>query len=98
MGKTFLPGEKVVLFYSSGNRDAARFDHPWTFDLQRTDNDHVAFGGGGPHSCLGHFLARTQIRAMFRELLGRFPEFTVGTSSYLAGNFIHGVTSLTVQV
>jgi cytochrome P450 len=86
------------MFYSSGNRDEAKFDDPWTFDLQRPDNDHVAFGGGGPHYCLGHFLARTQIRAMFRELLGRFPAFDAGDAAYLSGNFIHGVKRLPVSV
>jgi cytochrome P450 len=58
----------------------------------------VAFGGGGPHYCLGHFLARTQIRAMFRELLGRFPDFAADQPAYLSGNFIHGVKSMAVHV
>ncbi len=97
-GVEVAAGEKVVMFYSSGNRDEAKFDDPWTFDLQRPDNDHVAFGGGGPHYCLGHFLARTQIRAMFRELLGRFPAFDAGDAAYLSGNFIHGVKRLPVSV
>jgi cytochrome P450 len=97
-GQPLSAGEKVVLFYSSGNRDGSVFPDPWTFDLRRTENNHVAFGGGGPHYCLGHFLARTQIRAMFRELLGRFPDFAADQPAYLSGNFIHGVKSMAVHV
>jgi cytochrome P450 len=97
-GQPLSPGEKVVMFYSSGNRDETVFERPWTFDLQRAENNHVAFGGGGPHYCLGHFLARTQIRAMFRELLTRFPVYEAGDAPIVAGNFIHGVKSLTVTV
>ncbi len=97
-GQPLVPGEKVVMFYSSGNRDGAVFADPWSFDLQRAENNHVAFGGGGPHYCLGHFLARTQIRAMFRELLARFPAYGAGDAPVVAGNFIHGVKSLTVTV
>ncbi len=97
-GQQVAAGDKVVLFYSSGDFDAAVFPDPWRFDLQRAENNHVAFGGGGPHYCLGHFLARTQLRAMFRELLGRFPAYEAGPPSYLAGNFIHGVKSLPITV
>jgi cytochrome P450 len=97
-GQPLEPGEKAVMFYSSGNFDPTVFADPWTLDLARADNNHVAFGGGGPHYCLGHFLARTQLRAMFRELLGRFPDFEAAEPRYLAGNFIHGVKSLELTV
>ena len=97
-GQPIAAGDKIAMIYSSGNRDADVFADPWSLDLRRPDNNHVAFGGGGPHYCLGHFLARTQIRAMFGELLGRFPTYEAGDAAYLAGNFIHGVKSLTMSV
>ena len=62
-------GEKVVMFYSSGNYDDTVFDAPERFDLGRKPNPHLGFGGGGPHFCLGAHVGRAQLRAMFGELL-----------------------------
>ncbi len=62
-------GEKVLLFYHSGNRDERAFADPWRFDVTRDPNHHLGFGGGGPHYRLGASLARTQLRALFGELL-----------------------------
>ena len=67
-GQTIPAGEKVVLFYHSGNRDETAFEQPWRFDITRDPNRHLGFGGGGPHFCLGASLARTQLAAMFGEL------------------------------
>ena len=64
-------GERVTLWYPSANRDAAFFDDPFRFDIQRKKNEHIAFGGGGPHFCLGAHLARREITILFEELLKR---------------------------
>jgi cytochrome P450 len=73
-GHPLRAGEDVVLFYTSANRDEAVFTRPDSFDLTRAPNPHVGFGGGGPHYCLGAFLARQEMTLLFRELLTRFPE------------------------
>lgn len=84
-------GEKVVLFYQSGNRDAEAFPDPWRFDVRREPNHHVGFGGGGPHYCLGASLARTQLRSLFSELLVRLPDLEVGEPGLFRSAFIGGV-------
>ncbi len=90
-GETLPPGERVVLFYHSGNRDALAFDEPWTFDITRNPNRHLGFGGGGPHYCMGASLARTQLRAIFRELLRVVPDIEAGEPELLRSAFIHGI-------
>ncbi|PCG85329.1 cytochrome P450 [Streptomyces sp. WZ.A104] len=70
-GRTFLPGEKVALIYASANRDEEVFTHPDRFDITRSPNPHLGYGGGGPHHCLGAHLARLEMTALFRELLSR---------------------------
>jgi cytochrome P450 len=93
-GRPIAEGDWVVMFYSSANRDAAVFDDPGRFDLSRTPNPHVGFGGGGPHFCLGAFLARTQLRALFHQLFERVPKLEVGDPEYLVSNFISGIKRL----
>jgi cytochrome P450 len=80
--------------YSSGNRDERVFTNPDTFDIRRSPNPHVAFGGGGPHYCMGAFMAKMQLEAFFRELIFRAPNLRVGEPQYLTGNFIRAVKSL----
>jgi len=87
-------GDWVLLMYSSGNRDERAIPNPNTFDIRRKPNNHVAFGGGGPHYCMGAFLAKMQLQAFFRELLFRAPNLRVGEPVYLTGNFVHAVKSL----
>ena len=70
----FAQGDKVVLFYGAANRDPRVFDHPEVFDVRRTPNDHVGFGGPGPHFCLGAHLARREVAVTFRQLLSRLPD------------------------
>jgi cytochrome P450 len=67
-------GDKVVMYYGSANRDDSVFEDPDRFDVGRTPNDHQAFGGGGPHYCLGSHLARVEALAMLREILTRLPD------------------------
>ncbi|HEY1972205.1 MAG TPA: cytochrome P450 [Pseudonocardia sp.] len=95
-GQPIAAGEKIVMFYRSGNQDESVFDNPERFDIARTPNNHIGFGGGGPHFCLGSHLARTQLKALFRELLFRLPDLRVGEPEYLAGNFINGIKRLPV--
>ena len=90
-------GDKVVIYYMSANRDEAVFEDPYRFDISRHPNEHVAFGGGGPHFCLGANLARLEIRVMFEELLRRIPEMEMsGPPQRLRSNFINGIKHLPV--
>jgi cytochrome P450 len=93
-GRTIRAGEKVVMFYSSGNRDGEAFEHPHRFDLARSPNPHVGFGGGGLHFCLGAHLARAQLRAIFGQLLRRLPNIRAGEPAYVPGHFMHAVRSM----
>jgi cytochrome P450 len=95
-GERIRAGEKVVMFYPSGNWDEAAFDHPDRFDLSRNPNPHVGFGGGGVHFCLGAHVARAQLRALFGELLAQLPEIQAGEPAYVPGNFIHAIRSMPV--
>jgi cytochrome P450 len=97
-GHHITEGDKVIMFYSSANRDAEVFDHPERLDLSRSPNKHVAFGGGGIHHCLGAQLARRQLAATFRELLTRLPDIrAVGEPELGNGNFFHTVVSMTAE-
>jgi cytochrome P450 len=93
-GTPVAEGQKVVLFYHSANRDETVFAEPHRFDVTRDPNHHVGFGGGGPHYCLGASLARTQLRALFTELLTLLPDLEVGEPELVPGAFIHGVRSM----
>jgi cytochrome P450 len=97
-GAHIAAGDKVVLFYCSGNRDETLFSDPMRFDLSRTPNPHLGFGGGGAHFCLGNGLARTQLRAIVSELLTRLPRLEVGQPVRLESNFVHGITHLPAHV
>ena len=97
-GETIRAGDKVVLWYTSANRDEAAFPDPYRFDIARTPNDHVGFGGGGPHFCLGANLARREIRVMFETLLGRLPDIHVtAPPDMLHSAFIHGIKRMPVS-
>ena len=96
-GVQMKAGDKVVLWHIAANRDPRAFDDPWNFDIERTPNDHVGFGGGGPHFCLGANLARMEIKLMFREIAKRLPDIHLaGDVAYLRSNFIGGVKKLPV--
>jgi cytochrome P450 len=91
-GQKIRAGEKVVLWYNSANRDEDAFDAPERFDVTRTPNEHVGFGGPGPHHCLGANLARREMRVMFREIATRIPDLEItGPPEMLRSNFIHGI-------
>ena len=95
-GQQVRAGEKVVVSFTSANRDAAVFAEPDTFDIRRHPNPHLVFGHG-PHFCLGAHLARTQMRALFTEVLGRTETLTCAAApSYLRSNFQRGIKRLPV--
>ena len=97
-GRTLNAGDKVVLWYGSGNRDTAVFVDPYRFDITRNNANQVGFGGPGPHFCLGAHLARREITVMFRELLTRLPDIAmVGQPDYLRSNFINGIKHMNVE-
>lgn len=93
-GMHIVPGDKVVMFYSAGNRDESVFADPHALDLSRHPNPHVGFGGGGVHHCFGAHLAKAQLRALFRELLTRIPDFRATDPRLLGTNFMRGITRL----
>lgn len=90
-GQTVEAGEKVGLFYCSANRDETVFTDPHRFDLSRSPNPHLGFGGGGPHFCLGNQLAKTELRNLFRELLTRLKTVEFGEPELLYSSFVHGI-------
>jgi cholest-4-en-3-one 26-monooxygenase len=98
-GQQMREGDKVVFWHISANRDEDVFVDPDRFDVARSPNEHVAFGGGGSHFCLGANLARVEIRIMFSELLRQMPELALaGEVQRLRSNFINGIKHLPVSV
>src|SRR5436190_7002682 len=97
-GRAISRGDKVVMFYGAANRDPRVFEDPDRFDITRAPNEHVAFGGGGPHFCLGAHFARLEVGTMIRELLTRLPDVEPsGPTTWLASNFISGPSHLPVR-
>jgi cholest-4-en-3-one 26-monooxygenase len=97
-GRRIGAEEKVVFFHVSANRDEEVFAEPDRFDVTRQPNPHMAFGGGGPHFCLGANLARMEIRVMFEHLLDRLPDIApAGPPERLRSRFINGVKHLPVR-
>ena len=94
-GQRLEPGNKLLMFYGSANRDESHFTDPDRFDVLRSPNVHVGFGGPGPHFCLGAHLARREISVMFRELLSRAPNIhATGRPVQLRSAFINGIKHL----
>jgi cholest-4-en-3-one 26-monooxygenase len=97
-GQQIKKGDRVAIYYSSGNRDDTALDRPDTFDITRTENEHIAFGGGGPHFCLGANLARAEVRIMFNVIADRMPNITrTGDPRMLRSMFINGIKELPVR-
>ena len=98
-GKQMKAGDKVVVWFASGNRDSDVFPDPYRFDVQRTPNEHMTFGRGGPHLCLGNALARLEIQIMFETLLPRISKVErVGAPERLRSNFVNGIKRFPVKV
>ena len=98
-GKSIKTGDKVVMWFASGNRDDAVFEDPYRFDVTRTNVDHLTFGKGSPHVCLGNALARMEIRLMFTELIPRLASIELnGEVTRVRSNFINGIKKFPVRV
>lgn len=96
-GQPIKAGDKLILWYCSGNRDEDIFVDPFKFDVRRKPNDHVGFGGPGPHYCLGANLAKREIHIMLREVFRLMPGLELaGEPDYLLSLFINGIKRLPV--
>lgn len=96
-GRTIAEGDKVVMWFTSASRDAALNDRADEFDVMRTNPQHRAFGGGGPHFCLGNALARLELRLIYEQVARRMPDIRLdGAPTHLASNWVHGLTSMPV--
>ncbi|MCU1595060.1 MAG: Steroid C27-monooxygenase [Frankiales bacterium] len=97
-GQQIRKGERVVLYYSSANHDSMAISDPEVFDITRADNEHVAFGGGGPHYCLGVQLARAEVRIIFDVIADRLPNIApTAPASTLRSAFLDGIKALPVR-
>ena len=98
-GQSIKAGDKVVIFYASANRDPDHFESPNVFDPRRTPNEHLTFGGGGTHFCLGANLARAQIKVMMREFLRRYPDVEpAGEHRRMRSDFVNGIKYLPIRL
>jgi cholest-4-en-3-one 26-monooxygenase len=97
-GKQIRTGDKIVMWHISANRDEEVFDDPFVFDIERSPNDHIAFGGGGAHFCLGTNLARMELRLIFHEVVSRLDDVEfAGDIERLRSNFIGGVKHIPIR-
>ncbi len=98
-GVQIKAGQKVVPWFASGNRDESMFENPNKFDVTRNPNEHMTFGRGGPHMCLGNALARIELRVMFEDLINRVEKVErTADIDYLRSNFVHGIKRMPVKV
>jgi cholest-4-en-3-one 26-monooxygenase len=97
-GQQLKEGDKISMWYISANRDEDVFDRPFEFDILRSPNEHVGFGGGGPHHCLGMNLARMEIYVLLEEMAKRMPTIErTGDAEPLRSNFIAGIKHMPVK-
>ena len=97
-GQTIKQGDRVAIYYSAANRDETALPGADLFDIKRADNEHIAFGGGGPHFCLGANLARAEIRILFDTIANRMPDISqAGEPRMLRSAFINGIKELPVR-
>ncbi|TVR34612.1 MAG: cytochrome P450 [Nitriliruptor sp.] len=98
-GQRIRAGDKVVFWWLAGDFDERQFPDPYRFDIARDPNDHLAFGRGGPHRCIGEWLARLEIRVLLEELLPHLDRLAVvGPVERMRSNFISGIKHLPVEV
>lgn len=97
-GRTIRKGDKVVMWHISANRDEDVFEDPFRFDIRRSPNEHIAFGGGGAHYCLGANLARLELRLIFAEVVSRMVDPQLdGEVERLRSNFINGIKHMPIR-
>jgi cytochrome P450 len=98
-GKTIREGDKVLLWFASGNRDDNAFDNPNVVNFRRTPNRHLAFGQGGVHVCLGIWLARLEVRIVFQEIAKRIKSIEqIAAHAFVRSNFVGGIKRLPIRV
>lgn len=98
-GRRIREGDKVVTWYLSANRDGEKFPEPYRFDIRRHPNEHVTFGPGGPHFCLGAHLAKLETKVLFQELLPRLASIELtGPVQRMRSNFVNGIKHMPVRV
>jgi cytochrome P450 len=98
-GRRIREGDKVVVWYVSANFDEEVFDEPFAFDVGRTPNPHITFGGGGPHFCLGAHLARLEVQVMFDQLVPRLGSMELsGPVQRVRSNFTNALKRMPVRV
>jgi len=98
-GQQIKAGDKVVTWYISANRDEEVFPDPYRFDVTRKPNDHVTFGPGGPHFCLGAHLARLETKILFQEMIPRLDTIELaGPVERIRSNFVNGIKRMPVRV
>jgi len=96
-GQKIAAGDKVVMYYMAANRDPDVFADPYRFDVGRSPNEHVTFGGGGVHYCLGANLARAEIRAIMQQLVDRVRDVELaGPARRLRSDFVNGIKTMPV--
>lgn len=97
-GRSIQPGDRFMLLYQSGNRDAEVFDEPDVFDIDRRPNRHIAFGYG-PHMCIGQHLAKIELRIMFETLLPHLDAVRLtGDTKFIQTNFVGGLKNMPVEL
>jgi cholest-4-en-3-one 26-monooxygenase len=97
-GQQIRAGERVAMFYAAGNRDADLFEAADVFDVRRDPNEHLGFGGGGPHFCLGASLARAEVRILFETIAARMPGIApAGRPRRLRSMFVNGIKEMPVR-
>jgi cholest-4-en-3-one 26-monooxygenase len=98
-GVDLKAGDKVIMYYTSANRDESVFENPNTFDIGRDPNPHIGFGGGGPHFCLGRHLAKLELELMLEMLAKKVDRIEhTGPIDRLRSNFINGIKSMPVKI
>ena len=98
-GVDLKAGDKVIMYYTSANRDESVFEHPNAFDIGRDPNPHIGFGGGGPHFCLGRHLAKLELELVLETLARRVDRIEhTGPVARLRSNFINGIKSMPVKI
>ena len=97
MARRSRPGTSSLIWHVSANRDEDVFDDPFPFDIERTPNDHISFGGGGAHFCLGANLAKLELEIIFQEIISRMPDMALADEpDFLRSNFISGIKRMPV--
>ena len=98
-GKSIRKDDKVIYWFASGNRDDNAFNNPNIVDFRRTPNRHLAFGQGGPHVCLGIWLARLEVKVLFQEFASRVASVEqTGPHAHVRSNFVGGIKTLPVRI